>query len=326
MIEHKTVLLHETIDSLNLEELKSSSLDITIVDCTAGYGGHLELLLSKIKEQKNIQVIAIDQDRQAIDFLKDRFKEELESNKLHLVCDRFSNLNYILEDLGISKIDALYADLGVSTHQILSSERGFSFINDGKLDMRMGETPLSAYDIVNGWSKEEIVKILKEYGEEPKAVFIADAIVKAREKQPIETTKQLEAIVEKSLHYKTASKKNPSTRTFMAIRIAVNDELEEVKNLIDSGFNKLTKGSRMSIISFHSIEDSIVKKRFVDLTGKSKYDSLPRDIILEQKELDSLIGKKARIIKPFPIVASEEELSFNPRSRSAKLRVIEKIV
>ncbi len=325
MIEHKTVLLHETIESLNLDRLQSLGSSV-VVDCTAGYGGHLELLLSMVKDNKNIKVIGIDQDSQAIEFLTERFQKELIDNKLQLVNDRFSNLTYILEDLGIKKIDALYADLGVSTHQILSSDRGFSFQNDGPLDMRMGEGPLRAYDIVNGWSHDQLVKILKEYGQEPKARFIVDAIVRARENSPIKTTKQLEGIVNSAIHYNSSSKKNPATRTFMAIRIAVNDEFNEVEELINSGFKLLNPKSRMSIISFHSIEDTIIKKRFVDLTGKTKYDGLPRDVVLDQKEMDLLIGKKAQIVKPFPIVPSSEELSFNPRSRSAKLRVIEKIV
>ena len=292
MIEHKTVLLHETIESLNLDRLQSLGSSV-VVDCTAGYGGHLELLLSMVKDNKNIKVIGIDQDSQAIEFLTERFQKELIDNKLQLVNDRFSNLTYILEDLGIKKIDALYADLGVSTHQILSSDRGFSFQNDGQ---------------------------------EPKARFIVDAIVRARENSPIKTTKQLEGIVNSAIHYNSSSKKNPATRTFMAIRIAVNDEFNEVEELINSGFKLLNPKSRMSIISFHSIEDTIIKKRFVDLTGKTKYDGLPRDVVLDQKEMDLLIGKKAQIVKPFPIVPSSEELSFNPRSRSAKLRVIEKIV
>ena len=325
MIEHKTVLLHETIESLNLDRLQSLGSSV-VVDCTAGYGGHLELLLSMVKDNKNIKVIGIDQDPQAIEFLTERFQKELIDNKLQLVNDRFSNLTYILEDLGIKKIDALYADLGVSTHQILSSDRGFSFQNDGPLDMRMGEGPLRAYDIVNGWSHDQLVKILKEYGQEPKARFIVDAIVRARENSPIKTTKQLEGIVNSAIHYNSSSKKNPATRTFMALRIAVNDEFNEVEELINSGFKLLNPKSRMSIISFHSIEDTIIKKRFVDLTGKTKYDGLPRDVVLDQKEMDLLIGKKAQIVKPFPIVPSSEELSFNPRSRSAKLRVIEKIV
>lgn len=330
IIEHKTVLLNETIDSLNIQRIKdkSSQDPFVIVDCTAGYGGHLGLLLSRLKEYKNFRykIIAIDQDQEAINFLSEKFKEEIEQNKLHLVEDKFSNLSYILEDLEVNQIDGLYADLGVSTHQILSSKRGFSFINDGPLDMRMGDGPLRAYDIVNAYPKEELVRIIKDYGGEPKAFFITEAIVKHRQKAPIETTKQLESIVVSSLHYKTKSKINPATRTFMALRIAVNDELEEVKNLIDSGFKYLKLGSRMSIISFHSLEDTIVKKRFMDLTGKTKYDSLPRDVLLNQKQMDAFIEKKGQIIKPFPIIPSSEEIELNPRSRSAKLRVIEKTV
>ena len=329
ILKHNTVLLNEVVDSLKLEDTSLFSKDSSniVVDCTAGYGGHLGLVLERLEKlypDKNYKIIAIDRDEEAISFLNQKFLNQIQEGNLVLVHDRFSNLKYILQDLGIKEVNGIYADLGVSTHQILSSNRGFSFINDGPLDMRMGSNGVSAYDIVNDWSEADIIKILKEYGEEPKARFIAHAIVERRKTSPIKTTHELKELIEKNVFYKEKSKKNIATKTFMALRIAVNNELEEVTDLIDVGFSFLKKGGIFSIISFHSLEDRIVKKKFVTLTGKDKYQELSRDVVLTQKELDDLVGRKASIIKPFPIVPTDKELEENPRSRSAKLRVIMK--
>lgn len=314
---HITVLLNELVESLALHEG-----DIA-VDCTAGRGGHTALMLEAVGATG--KVIALDRDPEAIAFMESRFAAPLKNGQLIIRKAPFSDVQSVVEDLGFAgKLAGVAADIGVSSPQLDVASRGFSFRNDGPLDMRMDSSSgQTAADLVNELSESELIKIFREYGEEPKAKFAAQAIVKERAKSPILTTYQLADIIDKAIFYREKSRKHPATKVFQALRIAVNDELGELERLIDTGFNLLKPRGRLSIISFHSLEDRIVKRKFEDLTGKKT--KIPRDLPLTEEAWQKMKGAKAHVIKPFPIEPSEEEISANPRSRSAKLRVLEKI-
>ncbi len=288
---HKTVLLKETIDGLNLSD---KSL---VIDCTFGGGGHT---LQICKNYPGIKIIAIDQDASAIE----RGREKLSG------CDvTFLNKNF--RELGGLQADAIIMDLGLSSDQLENSGRGFSFMKDEPLLMTMKENPspedLTAYDVVNNWEEKSLADIIYGYGEEKFSRRIAKAIVEARKKKEIKTTFDLVKIIEGAVArgHKTykRQKLHPATRTFQAIRIAVNDELGNLQEGLDKGFELLNTGGRMAVISFHSLEDRIVKRFF---QGKAK------------EGIALLINKK-------PILAGDEELKINPRARSAKLRILEKI-
>ncbi len=314
---HITVLKNELVEFLDLKHGDA------VVDCTAGRGGHTELLLKAVGEAG--KVIALDRDPDAIAFMETRFSQEIQSGRLILRKVPFSQLKSVIADLGYEgKLAGVAADIGVSSPQIDVASRGFSFRTDGPLDMRMdsseGET---AADLVNNLSEAELTRIFREFGEEPKAKFAAQAIVKERAKAPIITTYQLADIVEKAIFYREKSRKHPATKIFQALRIAVNDELGELEALLEDGFSLLKKNGRMGIISFHSLEDRLVKRKFEDLTGKKT--KIPRDLPITEEAWQKMKGAKAKIIKPFPIDPSETEIETNPRSRSAKLRVLEKI-
>ncbi len=297
----------------------------TAIDCTAGYGGHLQLMLDQVGPSG--QVIAFDRDPNAIRFLQERFQIELKKGQLTLLHSVFSQIKPQLNELKLAgKAAAILADIGVSSPQLDQAERGFSMIQSGKLDMRMNpeETTETAADIVNQHSEAELRELLWKYGEEPKARFIARAICEERAVAPIDSTEQLSRIVEKAVHYKTKSRTHPATRTFQALRIAVNQELEELDCLCQDAFEMLRPGGRLLIVSFHSLEDRVVKQRFSRFAKGQRLPKEMRNLPLTAEQVQSMQDIQARIIKPFPMIADPEEQTSNPRSRSAKLRVIEK--
>lgn len=307
MGKHIPVLLNETITGLNIKP------DGIYIDLTLGRGGHSGEILKKLKKG---HLYGVDQDEVAIEESR-RYLETI-SNNFTLIHKNFSFLDEIMKDNNIEYADGILTDLGVSSPQFDEGDRGFSYREDARLDMRMDQrNPLTAYDIVNSYSLDEIFKILRDYGEEKFAYSIAKNIVKARESKPIETTFQLVEIIKKSKPMKELAKAgHPAKQSFQALRIAVNDEL----NVLQIALNKALKalrpnGGRLAVITFHSLEDRIVKNVFKDaaVSEGNRYD-IPA--LVEEKEYQ-LVTRK-------PIVASEQELENNHRSISAKLRIIER--
>lgn len=306
MSNHIPVLLNEAITGLNIKP------DGIYVDLTLGRGGHSLEILKRLKKGK---LIAVDQDIIAIDESKERLKDY--QDKSIIVRNNFANIGDILAELGIDKVDGILMDLGVSSPQFDEGDRGFSYRADAKLDMRMdNRNPLTAEIIVNTYSLNELTKIFREYGEERFAYQIAKNIVKAREISPIITTYELVDIIKKSKPQKELKKVgHPAKQVFQALRIAVNDELNVLKKALDSSLKLLSHKGRLVIISFHSLEDRIVKNAFKEAA------------IIEGNRLD--IGglpeeKDFILITRKPITATEEEISNNNRSHSAKLRIIER--
>lgn len=313
--EHITVLRDELIDSLCLTPGDYA------VDCTAGGGGHTAGLLERVGPSG--KVFAFDRDPIAQDVLKKRFARELEEGRIELIAEPFSRIQAALDERGLlGKIAGLCADIGVSSPQLDIAERGFSFAKDGPLDMRMDQSQgVTAADIVNGWSVLELTKLFRDYGEDPQARRIAQAIEKERAKEPILRTLDLADLVASSVHYKERSRKHPATRVFQALRIEVNGELRELDALLSAVAPALRNKGRCGIISFHSLEDRLVKNVFRELAeGHMKH--IDKRVPFTAAEIDKL--KTFTIIKPFPVVPGDIEQSQNPRSRSAKLRVIEK--
>lgn len=307
MGKHIPVLLNETITGLNIKP------DGIYVDLTLGRGGHSGEILKKLQKG---HLYGVDQDEVAIEESR-RYLETI-SNNFTLIRKNFSFLDEIMKDNNIEYADGILMDLGVSSPQFDEGDRGFSYREDARLDMRMDQrNPLTAYDIVNSYSLDEIFKILRDYGEEKFAYSIAKNIVKARESKPIETTFQLVEIIKKSKPMKELAKAgHPAKQSFQALRIAVNDEL----NVLQIALNKALKalrpnGGRLAVITFHSLEDRIVKNVFKDaaVSEGNRYD-IPT--LVEEKEYQ-LVTRK-------PIVANEQELENNHRSISAKLRIIER--
>ena len=308
----------ETVESLNL-----SSGD-HVIDCTAGGGGHTALLLKKVFPDGHVS--AFDRDHTAISSLEKKFQTDISENKLKLYHTNFSEIGHVFSHLE-TKIKGIIADLGVSSPQIDNSERGFSFMKDGPLDMRMSPESggPTAADILATADQYLLEKIFRDYGEEPKSKFVAKAIIEYRKVQPIVSTLQFAKIVSDSIHYKKKSKKHPATKVFQALRIYVNNELDEINRFLSSAFDILAPGGRMSIITFHSLEDRIVKLFFKEKAGKVNKDPILNSLPLTHSELSKYIKVEAKIIKPFPATPSTSELATNPRSRSAKLRTLEKL-
>ena len=307
--KHISVLLNECIEGLKIKN------DGIYVDCTLGGAGHSSVILQHLGE--NGRLIGIDQDKDALKAAGERLKE---FNNATLVHSNFENLKNVLDNLEIDGVDGILIDLGVSSYQLDNAERGFSYMQDAPLDMRMNrEEEFSAYEVINTYTAEQLFRIIKEYGEEKFAKRIADFIVKAREEKPIETTFELVEIIKSAIPAKARREgPHPAKRTFQAIRIEVNRELAIISNTIKDGVEKLNKGGRMAIITFHSLEDRIVKKTYKDLTNPCTCPSSLPVCVCNNKPIVKIITRK-------PIEASEEELEYNPRSRSAKLRVIEKL-
>ncbi len=306
---HTPVLLSEVIEGLNIKRKGR------FVDCTIGGGGHSSFILSHVGKEG--QLYGFDRDENAIEACKKRFKGK---ENVTLFKANFHDAPEILKENDISELDGILIDLGVSSHQIDTAERGFSFLHDGKLDMRMDNSQsLSAYEVVNSYPKEKLIKILYNYGEESNAKNIVQKICQAREIKPIETTLELKNIVESAFPKKVIYGKGGVTKqTFQAIRIEVNSELDGLEEAMRELFFLLKKGGRLAVISFHSLEDRIVKNLFKDLAT---------DCICPPKTPICICGHKAegKLITRKPITASEDELKVNSRSAPAKLRIIERV-
>lgn len=302
---HIPVLLSETIDALRI--LPGG----VYVDCTAGGGGHSSEILKRLTSGT---LVDIDRDPQAIETLQNRFSAH---ENVRIVQDNFFNIASVLLREGIDGADGILADLGVSSHQLDTAERGFSFHMDAPLDMRMSMQGMTAADIVNTYSKAQLQKILFTYGEEKFAPAIASGIIRRRAEKPIETTLELAQIVKDCVPAAVRRDGHPARKTFQALRIEVNGELDALDEAVQSMFRSLKVGGRLCIITFHSLEDRIVKKRFAQLCMGC---TCPKDFPV------CVCGKSAEGRLPMKAVrASDEELNENNRSRSAKLRVIEKI-
>lgn len=303
---HKTVLLNEAIDNLNVKE------DGIYVDATLGFGGHSGLILRRVKRGF---LFAFDQDEMAIEYSDKKLSEI--GNNYEIIKSNFVNLKEELNKRGINKIDGIVFDLGVSSPQLDIPERGFSYHNDAPLDMRMDrDKEFSAYDVVNTYSYNDLVRILREYGEEKYASSIANNIIKTRENKKIETTLELVEVIKKSMPYKAMKDSHPARKTFQAIRIEVNNELGVLMDALEEAIEMLNVGGRISVITFHSLEDKIVKEIFnkyskVD-SSLSKLPFIPKEYLPKFKLITN-------------ITPSKEELEENNRARSSRLRVIERI-
>lgn len=298
---HKSVLFDEAIKALDLNENK------IIVDGTAGGGGHSGEIAKRAK-----RVISIDQDPDAIAVLNERLGDK---ENVTIVHDNYSNIKNIISNLNIEQIDGLLLDLGVSSFQLDTAERGFSFHKDAPLDMRMSKSGLSAYDVVNNYDERQLADIIYRYGEEKFSRRIAANIVKARAKKPIETTFELVDIIKSSMSQKAMRDAHPARRTFQAIRIEVNAELDVLKSTLEDAFDILAPGGRIAIITFHSLEDRIVKEQFAKwCQGCTCPKEFPVCVCGKKPK-----GKTFKSISP-----SKEELEENPRARSSRLRNFEK--
>ena len=303
---HVSVLLFEAVSSLDIKK------DGVYVDCTAGGGGHSAEILKRLE---NGRLFALDRDPEAIAALKERFKGD---ERVTVVRTEFENIRSVLASYGEEHADGVLADLGVSSHQLDTVERGFSFHNDAPLDMRMSKQGVSAADLVNSLSERELERIIRTNGEEKFSRSIARAIVRERQKKPVETTLELVDIIKSAMP--EAAKRNPghpARRTFQALRIEVNGELDRLESSLEEMFSSLCVGGRLSVITFHSLEDRIVKRKFASLcTGCTCPPSFPVCVC----------GKTPRGKLAFKsVLPGEQELEANPRSRSARLRSIEKL-
>lgn len=307
--KHVSVLLDECIEELNIKE------DGVYVDCTLGGAGHSSHILKRLSSKGTL--IGIDQDEDALRAAKERLKSY---NNVIYVHSNFYNIDNILENLNIPKVDGILMDLGVSSYQLDEAERGFSYMQDAPLDMRMDRSNnFSAYDVVNTYDEKEIDRVIREYGEEKFSKRIAKFIVQVRKKKPVETTLELTEIIKSAIPAKFRREgPHPAKRTFQAIRIEVNKELFILNKAIEDGIKHLNSEGRMCIITFHSLEDRIVKNKYKDLENPCK---CPKDFPI------CVCGKKPeiKVITRKPIEPSKYEVEVNPRSRSAKLRVAEKL-
>ncbi|EHB2547120.1 16S rRNA (cytosine(1402)-N(4))-methyltransferase RsmH [Staphylococcus pseudintermedius] len=308
MFHHISVLLKETVDQLNIKE------DGVYVDCTLGGAGHSQYLLNLLSDEGRL--IAIDQDMTAINHAKEKLQQDL--HKVTFVHNNFRNLANILAELNIDKVDGILYDLGVSSPQLDVPERGFSYQHNAKLDMRMDQTqPLSAYEVVNTWSYETLVKIFFRYGEEKFSKQIARKIEARRQQQPIETTFDLVACIKEGIPAKARRKGgHPAKRVFQAIRIAVNDELAAFEDSLEQAIDHVKVNGRISVITFHSLEDRLCKQMFQEY---EKGPDVPRGLPV----LPEAYTPKLKRVNRKPIVADATDLEDNHRARSAKLRVAE---
>ena len=303
---HVSVLLPESIDALEIKP------DGVYVDCTAGGGGHAAAVLDNLSPQG--RMILIDRDPDAIAVLHERFDGD---SRVTIVHDNFVNIREILNGLSVRAIDGAVADLGVSSYQLDTPERGFSFHRDAPLDMRMSRTGRTAADLVNTASRQELAAILRRYGEEPYAAAIASAIVRERDQQPISTTLQLANVVSSSVPASYKRRGHPARRTFQALRIEVNAELESLREALPHLFDALKPGGVLAVITFHSLEDKIVKDYFQTLRQGC---TCPPDFPV------CVCGNKPKaVVKSRGIKAGEAEVEENNRSRSAKLRTAKKL-
>jgi len=306
-MKHEPVLLNEI-----LEYLEPNRPGGVLVDATVGLGGHSEALLER---HPDVRLIAIDRDPEALERSRERLSRF--ANRVTFARGRHESLIDILKQSGVETISGLLADLGVSSMQLDDASRGFSFRFEGPLDMRMGSEGRSAADLVNDLDEYELTRILRDYGEEPMARGIARAIVRARAEAPIATTSRLAEVI-RTVKKPRYHELDPSTLTFQALRIATNEELVGLDRFVDDAVSVVETGARIAIISFHSLEDRIVKRAFRRLEGECTCPpNLPVCACGAKALVEVLTGR--------PVTASEEEMQRNPRSRSAKLRVAERV-
>lgn len=305
-MKHKSVLLYESVEGLNIKK------DGIYVDATLGYGGHSLEILKRINEGF---LFAFDQDNEAIEYSRERLKEY---DNYKIIKSNFANMKECMHEEGVYKVDGILFDIGVSSMQLDEDYRGFSYHNDVRLDMRMDtDSSFSAYELVNQYSYQELVRVLRDYGEEKYASSIAKNIIKAREVAPIETTQELVEIIKKSMPMKEQRDGHPARKTFQAIRIEVNHELDVLESGLTQAIELVRPGGRICVITFHSLEDRIVKNIFRKYSEvDSKFAKLP--YVPEE------YTPKLKIISK-GIVPSKEELEENNRARSARLRIVEKI-
>ena len=303
---HRPVMLNEAVDGLNIKE------NGIYVDGTAGGGGHSKEILDRLKFGK---LISIDQDPDAISTIRERFRGN--ENSI-IMKGNFADMDRLLSERGIYQVDGILLDIGVSSHQLDTPQRGFSFHEDGPLDMRMSQSGKSAADLVNTLEYKDLVRIISVYGEEKFAPSITRGIIKARQIKPIMTTLELSEIIKENVPQKVRREGHPARKTFQAIRIAVNDELGVLERAIDTAFCLLSHGGRLAVITFHSLEDRTVKRKMLEFCEGC---TCPKDFPV------CVCGKKprAKLVFRKPVTASQEELEENQRARSAKLRVLEKL-
>ncbi|MGO2961423.1 MAG: 16S rRNA (cytosine(1402)-N(4))-methyltransferase RsmH [Carnobacterium maltaromaticum] len=308
---HETVLLHETVDGLALKP------DGVYVDCTLGGAGHSEYLLSQLSEEGHLY--AFDQDERALENAKIRLAPFVEKGMVTFIKSNFRFIKEELNQIGIFEVDGILYDLGVSSPQLDEAERGFSYHQDAPLDMRMDtQAPLTAKEIVNTWSYHELIRIFYRYGEEKFSKQIARKIEAAREVAPIETTGELVELIKEGIPAPARRKGgHPAKRVFQAIRIAVNDELSAVEDSLEAAISLIKVGGRVSVITFHSLEDRIVKSIFKE---HSALPELPPGLPVMPTEFQP----ELKLVNRKPIIPNEEELEQNNRARSAKLRIAEK--
>ena len=307
--KHRSVLLNECIENLNIKE------NGIYVDGTLGGGGHSYYILKKLNNTG--MLIGIDRDMDAINAAKEKLKEFSNFKAVH---DNHANIIKILENLKIYHVDGILLDLGVSSYQLDEADRGFSYMHNAKLDMRMNrEDEFSAYDVVNGYDEDKLYRIFKDFGEERYSRQIAKKICEVRKEKSIETTFELVDIIKSAMPQRALNEKqHPAKRVFQAIRIEVNQELEKLKQAVIDSILSLNNGGRLAIITFHSLEDKIVKHAYEEMEGRC---TCPKDFpvcVCNYKSYGKIVNKK-------PIISTEEELIQNPRARSAKLRVFERI-
>jgi 16S rRNA (cytosine1402-N4)-methyltransferase len=307
--QHVSVLLDETIKGLNINP------DGIYVDGTLGGGGHAYQVLSRLN--KNGRLIGIDQDGEALKAAEERLKEY--KDKVTFVRSNYNNFENILDDLEVEKVDGIVLDIGVSSYQLDNLDRGFSYKSDAPLDMRMDtRQELTAEYVVNNYTEMDLFKVIREYGEEKFAKNIAKHIVMARKEKPIKTTKELSEIIKRAIPMKIQSKGgHPAKKTFQAIRIEVNSELNVLKDSLDKMIERLNPGGRICVITFHSLEDRIVKNKFRENENPC---TCPPDFPM------CVCGKKpkGKVITRKPIIPTEEEIEHNKRAKSAKLRIFER--
>ena len=306
---HVSVLLNECIDNLNIRP------EGTYLDGTLGLGGHSYEIAKRLSTGR---LICIDRDENAIAYSRERLREF--ADKVTFVHANFSEAAETLDNLGINSVDGMLFDLGVSSPQLDDADRGFSYMQDAPLDMRMNQSSsLTAYDIINGYGENEIAKILFEFGEERFSRRIAQEIVRARNQKPVETTLELVDIIRSAMPAAALrEKQHPAKRSFQAIRIAVNDELGEISKMMDTAPDALSSGGRLCVISFHSLEDRIIKNK---IASRENGCICPREAPI----CTCGFVRTLRSVSRKPILPSDEEIENNPRSRSAKLRVAEHI-
>jgi S-adenosyl-methyltransferase mraW len=308
--KHKSVLLNECIEGLNIKK------EGIYVDGTLGGGGHSYEILRKLSP--NGRLIGIDRDKDALNAASKKLNE---FNNFTTVHDNHANILEILKNLGIQGVDGILLDLGVSSYQLDEASRGFSYMNDAPLDMRMNrEDKISAYEVVNNYSEEKLSRIFFDYGEERYSKSIAKKICKVREENKISTTLELVEVIKSAMPSSALNEKqHPAKRVFQAIRIEVNEELTKLKQAVEDSIKALNNGGRLAIITFHSLEDKIVKHTYEDMQGRC---TCPKDFPVCVCNYISY----GRIVNKKPIISNEEELKENPRARSAKLRIFERII